>query len=56
MHGFFKTDMDQILKGLKRDTLVFAGAITNLWLETTVRGAFDRRYNTIVLSNCTATI
>jgi len=54
MNGFFNTDLDQILKGLKRDTLIFAGAITNLCLETTVRGAFDRGYNIIVLSNCTA--
>jgi ureidoacrylate peracid hydrolase len=56
MNGFFNTDLEQILKGLKRDTLVFTGAITNLCLETTVRGAFDRGYNIIVLSNCTASI
>lgn len=56
MDGFHNTDLEQILKGLKCDTLIFAGVVTNFCLETTVRSAFNRGYNTIVLSDCVATM
>jgi nicotinamidase-related amidase len=56
MDGFHNTDLEQILKALKCDTLIFAGVATNLCLETTVRSAFNRGYNIIVLRDCVATI
>ena len=56
MDGFHNTDLEQILKGLNCDTLIFAGVVTNLCFETTVRSAFNRGYNSIVLSNCVATM
>jgi len=56
MDGFHNTDLEQILKVLKCDTLIFAGVVTNFCLETTVRSAFNRGYNTIVLSDCVATM
>lgn len=56
MDGFHNTDLEQILKGLKCDTLIFTGVVTNLCLETTVRSAFNRGYTAIVLSDCVATM
>ncbi|WMW25039.1 cysteine hydrolase [Methanolobus sediminis] len=56
MSGFHGTDLDRILRSLHYDTLLFGGAITNLCVEGTVRGAFDRGYNNIVLSDCVASI
>lgn len=56
MNGFHNTDLDRILRALNCDTLVFAGAVTNLCVESTVRGAFDRGYNCIVLSDCVAAL
>ncbi len=56
MDGFHNTDLEQILKVLKCDTLIFAGVVINFCLETTVRSAFNRGYNTIVLSDCVATM
>lgn len=54
MSGFHNTDLDRILKTLNCDTLLFAGAVTNLCVESTVRSAFDRGYNCVVLSDCVA--
>lgn len=56
MDGFHNTDLEQILKGLKCDTLIFIGVATNLCFEATVRSAFNRGYNSIVLSDCVATM
>lgn len=56
MSGFHNTDLDRILMALHCDTLLFGGAVTNLCVEGTVRGAFDRGYNCVVLSDCVASI
>lgn len=56
MSGFHGTDLDRILRSLHRDTLLFGGAITNLCVESTVRGALDRGYNCVVLSDCVASV
>ena len=56
MDGFHNTDLEQILMALKCDTLIFTGVATNFCLETTVRSAFNRGYNTIVFSDCVATM
>jgi ureidoacrylate peracid hydrolase len=56
MNSFHGTDLDRILRSLHCDTLLFGGAITNLCVESTVRGAFDRGYNCIVLSDCAASV
>ena len=56
MDAFHNTDLEQILKGLKRDTLIFTGVATNLCVETTVRSASNRGYNAVVLSDCVASI
>ena len=56
MDAFHNTELDALLKGLKRDTIIFAGVATNFCVETTVRSASDRGYNIIVLSDCVATM
>lgn len=56
MSGFHNTDLDRILRSLHIDTLLFGGAITNLCVESTVRGAFDRGYDCVVLSDCVASV
>lgn len=56
MSGFHGTDLDKILRSLHLDTLLFGGAITNLCVEGTVRGAFDRGYNCVVLRDCVTSI
>ena len=56
MSGFHGTDLDKILVCLHLDTLLIGGAITNLCVEGTVRGAFDRGYHSIVLSDCVASV
>ncbi len=56
MDGFHNTDLDRILRSLNRDSLLFGGAITNLCVEGTVRGAFDRGYHSVVLSDCVASV
>ncbi len=56
LNSFHNTDLDQIIRALHCDTLLFTGAVTNLCLESTVRGAFDRGYNSVVLSDCTASM
>lgn len=52
MSAFCNTELDTILRGLKCDTLIFTGGITNFCVESSVRDACDKGYNVVVLSNC----
>ncbi len=54
MNAFYNTDLETLLRGLGRRTLIICGIITNFCLESTVRGAIDRDFDVIVLSDCTA--
>jgi len=56
MDAFYNTELEDVLKGLGCDTLIFTGVATNLCVETTVRSASDRGYSIVVLSDCVATI
>ncbi|WP_445475685.1 cysteine hydrolase [Methanococcoides methylutens] len=56
MDSFLNTDLERILRSLECDTLLFAGAVTNLCVESTVRGGFDRGFNCVVLSDCIASL
>jgi len=40
MDGFHNSDLEEILKGLKCNTLIFTGVVTNLCVGNTVRSAF----------------
>lgn len=55
MDAFHNTDLDQILRGVRCQTLIISGVATNFCVECTVRSAFNRGYNIIVLKDCVAT-
>jgi nicotinamidase-related amidase len=52
---FNSTGIDQLLHNMKLETLVIAGAATDMCVETTGRDAADRGYNVIVVEDATAT-
>ena len=54
MNAFYNTDLETLLRGLWRSTLLICGVITNFCVEATVRGAVDRDFDAIVLEDCTA--
>lgn len=51
--GFYKTDLDAILKEHGITTLVFVGGTTSNCLEATLRDAFFRDYRCLLLADCT---
>ncbi len=54
MNAFYNTDLETLLRGLWRTTLIICGVVTNFCVEATVRSAVDRDFDAIVLSDCTA--
>ena len=54
MGAFYNTDLETLLRGLGRRTLIICGVVTNFCVEATVRGAVDRDFDAIVLEDCTA--
>lgn len=51
--GFRGTDLDTILRSNDVTELLIGGVATNVCVESTVRGAFDRDYEVTVLRDCT---
>ena len=49
--GFFRTDLDEILKELKITTLLVCGCVTNICILYTVADAVARGYNVEVFRN-----
>ena len=52
--GFYKTELDSVLKKFKIKYLIFTGCTTSVCVESTVRDATFRDYAPIVLEDCTA--
>jgi ureidoacrylate peracid hydrolase len=52
--GFYKTQLDSILKQLNKKYLIITGCTTSICVESTVRDAMFRDYSSIVLEDCTA--
>lgn len=52
--GFYKTELDDLLKSWDAKHLVVTGCTTSICVESTVRDAFFRDYHCIVLEDCTA--
>ena len=52
--GFYKTELDSILKQLGKRYLIITGCTTSICVESTVRDAMFRDYSSIVLEDCTA--
>lgn len=51
--GFYKTELDSILKKLDKKYLIVTGCTTSICVESTVRDATFRDYLPIVLEDCT---
>lgn len=50
---FNSSNIDQILRHLQIDTLIFAGVVTNGCVESSLRSASDRGYQVILASDAT---
>lgn len=50
--AFFRTNLPDILKAHKIDTVVICGTVTQICVEETAREAFHHGLKTIVLSDC----
>src|SRR3954468_17248439 len=55
MNGFYETRLDILLHGLGVDTIVIAGAWTNMSIEHTARHGADAGYQVVVASDGTST-
>jgi len=54
--AFQGTDLDQLLRELKVDTVVLAGVVTDICIQHTAADAFFRGYKIIVPRNCVEAI
>lgn len=50
--GFFNTNLDQLLKELKIDTLIFGGINTHACVRTAAIDAWQREYDVIIAKDC----
>jgi len=53
--GFFRTELDNILRNAGVSTVTLAGVASHICCDSTMRGAFFRGYDVIVLEDCNAT-
>ncbi len=52
--AFFETELDNILKRLNAEYLIFTGCTTSVCVESTIRDAMFRNYMCVLLEDCTA--
>ena len=52
--GFYKTELDEILKGRSIKTLIVTGCTTSVCVESTIRDAMFRDYSCLLLEDCAA--
>jgi ureidoacrylate peracid hydrolase len=52
--GFYRTELDEILKRSGIRHLIVTGCTTSICVESTIRDAFFRDYHCVVLEDCTA--
>ncbi|MEO0760864.1 MAG: cysteine hydrolase, partial [Pseudomonadota bacterium] len=52
--AFHQTDLDQVLKNARIDTLMVAGVTTEVCVHTTIREANDRGYRCVALADACA--
>jgi nicotinamidase-related amidase len=55
LSAFFSTNLDVILRGLKAETVIFTGVLTNQCVAATSKDASFRDYLPIVVEECTGT-
>jgi nicotinamidase-related amidase len=54
LDAFPGTDLEDLLKKNNITTIALAGFLTNCCVESTMRTAYEKGYNVITLTNCTA--
>ena len=52
--AFYKTRLDEILRDLEISTLLFTGVTTEVCVQTSMREAADRGFQTLIVSDATA--
>lgn len=52
--GFYKTELDAVLKTLRARHLIITGCTTSVCVESTIRDAMFRDYLPVLLADCTA--
>merc|ERR1712187_201795 len=55
LDAFPGTDLEAQLKAHGIETIVLAGFLTNCCVESTMRTAFEKGFNVVTLTDCTAT-
>ena len=55
LDGFPGTDLESTLVKKKIETVVLSGFLTNCCVESTMRTAYEKGFNTITLTDCCAT-
>merc|ERR1719379_1688089 len=55
LDAFPGTDLEQQLKAKGIETVALAGFLTNCCVESTMRSAYEKGFNVITLTDCTAT-
>src|ERR1700694_4049126 len=52
--AFYETELDDILKRLRAQYLIFTGCTTSVCVESSIRDAMFRNYSCVLLEDCTA--
>ena len=52
--AFYRTDLDELLRGYGAKHLIIAGCTTSICVESTIRDAFFRDYHCVLLQDCAA--
>lgn len=52
LNAFSNTDLDKILKENNVNSLVIAGVVTSLCIDSTARSAHERGYKVLIVSDC----
>ncbi|MBL4632425.1 MAG: cysteine hydrolase [Kofleriaceae bacterium] len=54
LNAFSNTKLDSVLRERGVDTIILAGTVTSICIDSTGRSAFEKGYNVSVLSDCTS--
>src|SRR5438309_1911423 len=52
--AFYRTDLDELLRGYGAKHLIITGCSTSICVESTIRDAFFRDYHCVLLQDCAA--
>lgn len=51
-NAFYNSNLELILRSFKVDTLIFTGITTEICVESTLREAFSRDFNSLLVKDC----